>query len=75
MPMPVYFLYQTAFAEEDGTVQFRDDIYGRDAQLAAALATMEQGLPEIWTPALSRVVPADAKSCPEIAANLAELRP
>ena len=74
-PMPVYFLYQTAFAAADGTVEFRDDIYGRDARLAGVLAGVDQGPAEAWAPALSRAVPADAKSCPEIAANLAELRP
>ena len=36
-PFPVYVLYWTAWAEEDGTVQFRDDIYGRDQKLLAAL--------------------------------------
>ena len=35
--LPVYFLYWTAFAEADGTFQFRPDIYGRDARLIAAL--------------------------------------
>ena len=29
-PVPVYFTYVTAWAERDGTVQFRPDIYGRD---------------------------------------------
>jgi len=29
-PVPVYLLYFTAFAEEDGTVNFRPDVYGRD---------------------------------------------
>ncbi|MBI4775141.1 MAG: hypothetical protein HY788_13375 [Deltaproteobacteria bacterium] len=36
-PIPVYVLYLTAWAEEDGTVQFRDDIYGRDEKLLSAL--------------------------------------
>lgn len=35
--MPVVVAYWTAFVEEDGTVEFRDDIYGRDAALAALL--------------------------------------
>ncbi len=29
-PIPVYFTYVTAWAERDGTLQFRPDIYGRD---------------------------------------------
>jgi len=36
-PVPVYLLYFTAFVEEDGTVHFRPDIYGRDARVLAAL--------------------------------------
>ena len=29
-PVPVYWVYVTAWATLDGVVQFRDDIYGRD---------------------------------------------
>jgi L,D-transpeptidase YcbB len=29
-PVPVYFTYMTAWAETDGRVEFRPDIYGRD---------------------------------------------
>jgi len=29
-PVPVYFAYITAWAEPDGAIQFRPDIYGRD---------------------------------------------
>ena len=36
--LPVYVLYWTAFVDPDGTVEFRDDIYGRDRRLAEALA-------------------------------------
>ncbi len=31
-PLPVYFAYVTAWAESDGRVEFRPDIYGRDGQ-------------------------------------------
>jgi L,D-transpeptidase YcbB len=36
-PIPVHILYLTAWAEEDGTVHFRKDIYNRDKPLLNAL--------------------------------------
>lgn len=44
-PVPVYLLYWTAWVGSDGRVQFRRDLYERDAALAAALTT-----PIIQTP-------------------------
>lgn len=36
-PLPVYILYWTARAREDGTAQFYNDIYGYDEKLSEAL--------------------------------------
>ncbi len=36
-PVPVYFVYQTAWVDPDGQVQFRNDIYGRNRKLVSAL--------------------------------------
>ena len=37
-PVPVFIVYGTALAYENGEVHFSDDIYGHDSKLAAALA-------------------------------------
>jgi murein L,D-transpeptidase YcbB/YkuD len=37
-PVPLYWVYVTAWATQDGVVQFREDIYGRDG-LGGGLAT------------------------------------
>jgi murein L,D-transpeptidase YcbB/YkuD len=36
-PLPVHILYWTAWVEDDGTVHFRKDIYGRDERVSRAL--------------------------------------
>jgi murein L,D-transpeptidase YcbB/YkuD len=36
-PVPVYVTYFTAWVDADGALQLRDDVYGWDARLAAAL--------------------------------------
>ena len=37
-PLPIYFLYWTAFVDDDGMIEFRDDIYGRDRRMLDALS-------------------------------------
>jgi len=41
-PVAVYTTYWTAWLEDDGQVQFRDDIYGRDEQDQADLGVLER---------------------------------
>ena len=36
-PIPVNITYQTAFVDDAGTLQFRKDVYGRDANMLALL--------------------------------------
>ena len=36
-PIPVHITYQTAFVDEAGQLQIREDLYGRDARLLTAL--------------------------------------
>jgi murein L,D-transpeptidase YcbB/YkuD len=42
-PIPVYISYITAFLNDDGVMQYRRDIYGRDKKLIAALQQVSQG--------------------------------
>ena len=36
-PIPVHLTYQTAFVDDDGKLQLRDDVYGRDAKMIGIL--------------------------------------
>lgn len=37
-PVPVHLIYRTAFTDPEGRLEFRRDVYGRDAAIWAALA-------------------------------------
>jgi murein L,D-transpeptidase YcbB/YkuD len=47
-PIPLYIVYFTAWIDGDGLLQFRDDIYGKDAELEKPVLyeTMHSGLPK-----------------------------
>ena len=36
-PIPVHLVYQTAWGDKNGVLQFSKDLYGRDQQLIQAL--------------------------------------
>src|SRR5690349_8625016 len=42
-PVPLYWVYVTAWATPDGVIQFREDIYNRDAAGPAASASARRG--------------------------------
>lgn len=44
-PVPVYWVYVTAWAAPDGIVQFRDDIYNRDSGAPAPSLAANNGAP------------------------------
>jgi murein L,D-transpeptidase YcbB/YkuD len=37
LPLPLFIYYTTAIVRQDGTVEFFDDVYGRDEALQRAL--------------------------------------
>src|SRR5262249_59181159 len=41
-PVPVFVVYQTAFVDIDGTLQFRPDAYSRDAEIWPHLSPVQQ---------------------------------
>ena len=46
-PLPVHITYQTAFVGDDGKLEIREDIYGRDARVLQALKTDERKVADV----------------------------
>ncbi|WP_372987121.1 murein L,D-transpeptidase [Marinobacter sp.] len=52
-PIPIYIQYWTAWVDEDGRIQFRDDIYNRDFRLLAQLRQAVSGEQQLPTPVVA----------------------
>jgi murein L,D-transpeptidase YcbB/YkuD len=46
-PIPVHLTYQTAFVDQNGKLQFREDVYGRDARMIQILKGSERKVADI----------------------------
>ncbi len=46
-PIPVHLTYQTAFVDDSGKLVIREDVYGRDARIIAALRGEERRIADI----------------------------
>jgi len=45
--IPVHITYQTAFVDDAGKLQFRDDVYGLDAKLMSILRGSERAVADV----------------------------
>ena len=46
-PLPVHLTYQTAFVDEAGKLEFRDDVYGIDARMLKAMKSDERKVADV----------------------------
>ena len=53
-PIPVNITYQTAFVDNDGNLQFRKDVYGRDATCCRCCVAARTRTWRTWSPTRSR---------------------
>jgi L,D-transpeptidase YcbB len=57
-PVPVYILYLTAFVDDAGRVHFRDDLYGYDEPIMAALAEQDSRRQAVDVESLIALLPS-----------------
>ena len=71
-PIPVNITYQTAFVDDAGKLQFRKDVYGRDATMIALLKNAHAaGIWKTWSRIRSRAI----RARPEAACRPASASP
>ncbi|MES1155111.1 MAG: hypothetical protein ABUL48_01650, partial [Pseudorhodoplanes sp.] len=46
-PLPVHITYQTAFVDDAGNLQYREDVYGHDARMLVAMKTSERKVADV----------------------------
>ncbi len=63
--IPVHLTYQTAFADDQGKLQLRDDVYGRDNALLAILKGNDREVADIAIERKDNVVRREALAMPE----------
>lgn len=63
--IPVHLTYQTAFVDNDGKLQFREDIYGRDKALLAILKGGERKVADIPVERKDNVVRRELLAMPD----------
>ncbi len=63
--IPVHLTYQTAFVDEDGKLEFREDIYGRDKALLAILKGDERKVADIPIERRENTIRREALAMPD----------
>jgi L,D-transpeptidase YcbB len=63
--IPVHLTYQTAFVDDAGNLEFRDDVYGRDKALLAILKSDERKVADIPVERRENTIRREALAMPD----------